>query len=88
MNCSGLFVRNLRKLCIVSSNRSYQMDLKLKEIFYASVNAVKPKQIVEKNQLLKFVHTEDRQREFIEIRKTQSDSLKLDITDKKIHIGE
>jgi hypothetical protein len=63
------------------------MDIKLKEIFHASVNAVKPKQIVEKNKLLKFVYDKDHQREFIEITKNESDSLKLDITDKKIHIG-
>lgn len=87
MNLCKLFLRNSIKLLIVNDKKLCHMDIKLKEIFHASVNAVKPKQIVEKNKLLKFVYDKDHQREFIEITKNESDSLKLDITDKKIHIG-
>lgn len=75
-----LFQRNINNLLHV---RSCQMDVKLKEIFLTSVEAVKPKQIIN----LKFI-CDDQRREFIEIRGKLSDSLQIDITDKKIHIGK
>lgn len=62
------------------------MDVKLKNIFLASVDSVTPKRLVAQNKLLTWLNKN--RREFIEIRKNDGDTMQIDITDKRIHVGE
>lgn len=61
------------------------MEDKIKDIFYASVNSVKPCELITKNKLIKLCS--ENNRDYIEI-KNQANLRRFDVTDKKIHLGE
>lgn len=66
--------------------KTCHMDVKLRDIFLASVDAVTPRKLVSGSNLLSFASENDR--EIIAIRQKDKDPIDIDITDKKVHIGE
>lgn len=62
-----------------------RMEDALKRIFYASVNSVKPSELITKNKLLRLI--DENSQQYIEI--NQRNSLrKFDVTNKNIHLGK
>lgn len=66
-------------------NSDKKMEDLIKDIFYSSVNSVKPCELITKNKLITICS--ENNREFIEIKNKNSLS-RFDITGKRIHLGE
>ena len=66
-------------------NRYLRMEDVLKNIFYSSVDSVKPRTLISGNNFL--VHKTSERKELIEINHQKS-SYQLDITNKNVHIGK
>lgn len=79
------FKRFPTRLFSVMSPTCANMEEGIKKIFYASVNAVKPSELITKNKLIKFCNVNNR--EILEINQGDK-SVKYDVTDKKIHLGK
>ena len=73
------------KIHSVIEIKNEKMEKLIKDIFYASVNSVKPHELITKNNLIKI--SSENKREFIEI-KNKDRLSKIDVTGKKIHLGE
>ena len=61
------------------------MEEKLKNIFKASVNAVKPSDLITKKKLIRLVNKNDRKLLSIQNGNVEKE---FDVTDKKIHLGK
>lgn len=70
----------------VTQKRNQKMEEIIKDIFYASVNSVKPCELITKNKLVNILVSKNN-KEFIEIR-NKTNFKRFDVTDKKIHLGE
>lgn len=67
---------------LITFKRFTSMDKTLSEIFQASVDAVRPTELIGKRKFVQIYKSSGR--EFVEIGKAK----KYDVTDKKIHMGE
>lgn len=85
MKSSSFFKRFYSNFKGVKQENIFLMEDKLKCIFSASVDAVKPSELITKNKLLSFADEKDRK--FMNINIGQS-LKKFDVTGKNIHIGE
>lgn len=71
--------------CYCTGARPYlKMEDVLKNIFYSSVDSVKPRTLISGNNFL--VHKTSESKELIEINH-QNSSYQFDITNKSVHIG-
>lgn len=75
---------NPRYFSVISKSRVNMEEL-LKEIFIASVNSVKPNELITKNKLIKL--SSESGREYFEI-KQRGNVRKFDVTDKRIQLGK
>lgn len=69
----------------VMQHSNKNMEDVIKNIFYASVNSVKPSELITKNKLRRFY--DESNREFVVI-KQKSGTKKFEVTNKKIHLGK
>lgn len=76
--------RQIRSFASFSRDNKIKMEELAKDIFNTAVEAVKPSELITKNKFLSY--NKIGSKEVIEINHKQS-SYQLDITDKKIHIG-
>ena len=85
MKSLKLFKRFYSSSSIVISKCHLKMEEKLKNIFYASVNAVKPSELITKKKLITLESKNDLKVLSIQNGKFESE---FDVTEKKIHMGK
>lgn len=69
----------------VGVRKNTRMDEVIKNIFYSAVNAVKPSELITRNNLMKVYNVNSR--EIIEFN-CGKQAKKFDVTGKRIHLGE
>lgn len=78
-------LKRLTRLFSVIQKSDRNMEEIIKDIFYTSVNSVKPCELITKNKLLTI--RKENNREFVDI-KNKDELRKFEITNKRIHLGE
>lgn len=82
---TNILKRLTTRLFSVIQKSDRNMEEIIKDIFYKSVNSVKPCELITKNKLLTI--RKENNREFVDI-KNKDELRKFEITNKRIHLGE